>query len=171
MTSQFCCQRDQDGRLLLGQQQHSTQTFSQYTTASALRVRYQQKKGQVRHQQSSSIRFTQFQIPDEPVVIVLQLVMDLVIMEGPKDRIRSRLVGFNSLVNVNLRTPYRIRTMIHELIEPATIQFHTDDGLYKIVQDMMQLQMTSHVKKDPQMYQIHPHILNPLTRSAATCSL
>ena len=79
-------------------------------------------------------------------MIVLQLLMDLMIMEGPKDRIRSQLVIFYSLMSLNLCTPRKIGTMVYRLVEPMIIQFHTNDGLHEIVQNMMQLQMTSHVK-------------------------
>ena len=51
--------------------------------------------------------------------------------------------------------------MMYELVELMTIRFHTDDELYKVVQDMMQLQMTSFMEQDPQMYLIRPHILDP----------
>ena len=93
-----------------------------------------------------SIRLTQIQTPDKAVIIVLHLLMDLVIIEGSKNRRRSRLVVFYSLVNFSLRMPRRIGTTMYELVEPVMIQFHTDDRLCEVVQEMMQLQMTSHIE-------------------------
>lgn len=36
---------------------------------------------------------------------------------------------------------------MHDLVKPVRIRLHTGDELLEIVQDTMQLQMTSHVRK------------------------
>lgn len=51
------------------------------------------------------------------------MVMTLMIMKGAKDMRppfmrRNRKVIFNSPISPNLGMPYRIETMVHELIEP-----------------------------------------------------
>ena len=72
-------------------------------------------------------------------MVVLQLVMNLMIIEGSKDRRYSQLVVFDFLVSLSLCMPCRIGTMVHALIEPTMIRFYTDDGFHKVIQNMMQL--------------------------------
>ena len=79
-------------------------------------------------------------------MVVLQLVMDLMIMMGSEDRKRSQLVVFDSLMSLSFCMPCRIETTVYALVEPVMIRFHTDDDLREVVQDMMQLQMTSYVE-------------------------
>ena len=89
-------------------------------------------------------------------------------LEGPEDRRRSWLVIFYSLVSLSLRTPYRMGITVYELIEPVAIRFHTNDGLHEVVQDMMQLQMTSHVER---IYRCIRFVLFWILLSIATDSL
>ena len=67
------------------------------------------------------------------------MVMDLVVRKGMKDKrlvfMRcSCKVVLHSLVNPNLHMPYRIETMVYDLVEPVSIQLHTNHGFLEVVQ-------------------------------------
>lgn len=69
--------------------------------------------------------------------MILLMIKDLMI-KGV-DRRCNQLVVFDSLVSPNVRALCKIGTMVHELVEPAMIQFHIDDEFHEIVQDTMQI--------------------------------
>ena len=75
-------------------------------------------------------------------MVVFLMVVDLVVMEEVKDR-RSLFMSysceviFDSLVSPNLCMPYKIGTTVHEMVEPVRIQFYTNNGLIKVIQDII----------------------------------
>ena len=66
------------------------------------------------------------------------VVVDQMIREGLENTrllfIRySRKMVFDSLVSLNLYMPYKIETMVHELIKLVRIRFHIGDGLLEVI--------------------------------------